>query len=97
MGFLKIFSKGENRPLTRLPSGSFTIDREGNVVASTLPQSFPAAHVAQISLQVRTAFRSAQQAEISISELIIDYAALRLTARELRGGAMIFLTPLIPN
>jgi len=97
MGFLKFLRKADDRPLTRLPSGSFTIDRDGRVVTSTLPQSFPAAHVTQISHQVRAAFRSAQQAEITISELIVEYAALRLTARELKGGAIIFLSPLIPN
>ena len=97
MGFLNFFRKPEDRPLTRLPSGSFTIDREGRVVASTLPQSFPAAHVAQISHQVRAAFRSAHEADIAISELIVEYAALRLSARELKEGAMIFLSPLIPQ
>ena len=97
MGFLNLFRKPEDRPLTRLPSGSFTIDRDGRVVASTLPQSFPAAHVAQISHQVRAAFRSAHQADIGISELIVEFAALRLSARELKGGAIIFLSPLIPK
>ena len=97
MGFLNLFRKPEDRPLTRLPSGSFTIDRGGRVVASTLPQSFPAAQVFQISHEVRAAFRSAQQADIVISELIVEYAALRLSARELKGGAMIFLSPLIPK
>ena len=97
MGFLNFFRKPEDRPLTRLPSGSFTIDREGRVVASTLPQSFPAAHVSQISHQVRAVFRSAQQADLAISELIVEYAALRLSARELKGGAIIFLSPLIPK
>ena len=97
MDFLKIFRRPEVRLLTRLPSGSFTIDRDGRVVASTLPQSFPSAHVSQISHQVCAAFRSAQQSEIAISELIIEYAALRLTARELKGGAIIFLSPTIPK
>ena len=97
MGFLKLFkTREDHRPLTRLPSGSFTIDREGRVVASTLPQSFPAAQVSQISHLVRAAFRSAHQAEITISELIVEFAALRITARELKGGAIIFLSPLIP-
>ena len=40
-----------------------------------------------------TAFRQAQQAHLPLSELIIHYGALKLLARELRGGAIVFLMP----
>ena len=97
MGFLKIFSRPAPNQLKLLPSGSFTMDREGRVMTSTLPQSFPAAEMREIGLQVLDAFRSAQKAQMQLSEIIIHYAALKLLARELRGGAIIFLMPQVPG
>ena len=77
----------------RLPTGSFTLDPNGRIVASTLPRSFPEEHVRQIGDLVLSTFKLAREAHIPLSELIADYAALKLTARELRGGAIIFLAP----
>ena len=37
--------------------------------------------------------RSQPAGGIPLTELIADYSALKLTARELRGGAIIFLAP----
>ena len=93
MGFLNFFSKSETPTLTRLPSGSFTVDAQGRILTSTLPTSFPAAHTQEIANQVLAAFRNAQKAQLPLSELVVQYAALKLTARELRGGAIIFLAP----
>jgi len=94
MGFLNLLSRrGAGPGLVRLPTGSFTLDPGGRIVASTLPRSFPAAHVQQIGALVLSTFQSARAAQIPLTELIADYAALKLTARELRGGAIIFLAP----
>ena len=94
MGLLNLLSRRGSGPgLMRLPTGSFTLDPSGRIVASTLPRSFPAVHVQQIGALVLATFRSAREAQIPLTELIADYAALRLTARELRGGAIIFLAP----
>jgi hypothetical protein len=92
MGFLKIFSKPA-AVLTRLPSGCFTVDRSGKVVASTLPQSFPAALAHEIAGHVLATFREAIAANLPPAELVVHYASLKITARELRGGAIVFLTP----
>lgn len=98
MGFLKLFFKAStaNR-LMPLPSGSFTLDREGAVMTSTLPQSFPPTQLREIGQQVLASFRGAQKAQMPLSEIIIHYAALKLLARELRGGAIVFIMPLAPN
>ena len=94
MGFLNFFSRPKRAPgLIRLPAGSFTLDREGQIITSTLPQSFPQEHVREIGRQVLACFRNAQKAQIPLSELIIHYAAMKLLARELRGGAIVFLMP----
>ena len=97
MGILNLLSRRLSQAggptLVRLPTGSFTVDPTGKVVASTLPQSFPAERVRQIGNLVLSTFRAAHEANIPLMELIVDYAALKLTARELRGGAIIFLAP----
>jgi len=97
MGLLNLLSKrgsdGSARNLARLPSGSFTLDPAGKIVASTLPHSFPESRLRQIGELVLATFQSAREARIPLTELIVDYATLRLTARELRGGAIIFLAP----
>ena len=62
-------------------------------MTSTLPQSFPSEHLADIGAQVIAAFRAAAKAQMPLTEIIIHYAALKLLARELRGGAMVFLMP----
>jgi hypothetical protein len=93
MGFLnRLFKPGSSRLLS-LPSGSFTLDREGRVMTSTLPQSFPEDKMKEIGMQVIAAFRSARDAQMPLTEIIVHYATLKLLARELRGGAMIFLMP----
>ena len=98
MGLLGFISKREPSPiqaqgLARLPSGSFTLDPAGRVVASTLPRSFPEAMIHQIGRLMLQLFESARKVELPLSEVVAEYAALRLTARELRGGAIIFLAP----
>jgi hypothetical protein len=93
MGLLKFFSPKAASTLVKLPSGSFTVDREGDVIIGTLPSSFPAALIKAISVQVLNVFRDAEKAQLVLSEIVIHYPILKVTARELRGGAIIFLAP----
>ena len=93
MGVLNLFSKARRSALVRLPSGSFTMDRDGRVITSTLPQSFPEDDMLEIGQRVLSFFRAAQHAQMPMAELIVYYSVLKLTARELRGGAIIFLAP----
>ncbi len=96
MGLLNLFAKPAPT-LLRLPSGSFTVDRDGRVVTCTLPSSFPASMVKDIGQQVRAAFGEASAAQLPLAELILDYPSLRIAARELRGGAIIYLSPKAPS
>jgi hypothetical protein len=92
MGFLKLFSK--SRPaLQRLPSGSMTVDRDGNVVATTVASSYPRELLKEISGEVLHLFGEARKAQLPLTEVNLQFASLRITARELRGGAIIFLSP----
>lgn len=80
-------------PLKRLPTGTFTVDAHGDVVSSTVPQAVPAALVREIGQHVVATFEGARQAQLSFSELVMQYSAFKITAREMRGGAIIFLSP----
>jgi len=96
MGLLNLKSRGDSgsdTTLIRLPSGSFTLDPGGRVVASTLPRSFPAHLVQQVSQSILTTFETAREAHVALTELVIDFPAFKVTARGLRGGAIIFLAP----
>ncbi len=95
MGLLKLFAKPAPT-LLRLPSGSFTVDREGTVLTGTLPSSFPANVVKDIARQVLATFGEAAAAQLPLAELIINYPSLKIRARELRGGAIVFLAPKAP-
>ena len=94
MGLLSFFSKAETTMLVRLPAGSFTVDKAGRVLVSTLPSSFPDKLVDDIATQVRETFREAQTAQLAINEIVIHFPTLKIVARELRGGALIFLVPI---
>jgi hypothetical protein len=79
--------------LRRLPSGSFTLDPSGRIVASTLPRSYPVPMVQQLAQTIMATFEQARVSHLPLNELVVDYPALKMTARELRGGAIVFLAP----
>ncbi len=83
--------------LQRLPKGAFTVDAHGRVVSSTVPQWVPVALVREIGECVVTVFQGARKANLAFSELVAQYATFKITAREMRGGAIIFLSPKAPK
>lgn len=93
MGFLSRLFGSSEPALVHLPSGSFTLNKDGEVITSTLPQSFPAGHRDAIGQQVLASFRSAKRAHMPLTEITIQYSALKLQARELGDGAIVFLMP----
>lgn len=93
MGLLNLFSRKPEAKLTALPSGSFTLNRDGRVMTSTLPVTFPEPLLTEIAEVVLASFRRAEKAQMPMAEIMINFAALKLLARELRGGAIVFLVP----
>jgi hypothetical protein len=79
--------------LVRLTSGSFTVDAQGKILISTMPHTFPEAWAEQIGQHVVASFRLAQAAQVPLREIVAEFSALKLTARALRGGAIVFLSP----
>jgi hypothetical protein len=97
MGFLTKFKAAPKPDLKRLPSGTFTIDADCRIVSSTVPGTVSDALVREIGQQVLVIFRGARNANLQFSELIVQYAAFKITARAMRGGAIIFLSPRAPQ
>ena len=95
MGFLKrLFHFRRYRAVVQqLPTGSIAVDRDGNVVTSTVSSAYPKALLHEIGRSVLTLFREAREAQMPLAEVSIYFVSLRITARELRGGAVIFLFP----
>jgi hypothetical protein len=92
MGFLSIF-KAPTRSPAPLPSGSFTVDSTGEIVTSTVSSTFSKENLKQIGGMVLQAFKDSRKADQSFTELAVHFSAVDLKARELRGGAIIFLSP----
>lgn len=94
MGVLKnMFRRNGATRLGKLPSGAFSLDPEGHLIVSTLPSSFSDAEMREIGSRVLAFFRNAQRAQVPVQELNVYYPSLKVTARNLRGGAIIFLSP----
>lgn len=93
MGLLSLFSKPGSANVQRLPTGTLTVDRQGDLVMSTVSSSYPEASLREIANVVLALFREARGANLQLTELTLDFASLRVTAREMRGGAIIFLNP----
>lgn len=96
MGFLSQFFKPAARGPAPLPSGSFTVDPEGRIITSTVPSSFAPENLARISVVVLSSFHRAKAIGISLAELTVSFGAMNIKAREMRGGAIIFLSPRTP-
>jgi hypothetical protein len=92
MGLLKkIFRR--QAAVQDLPSGSLTVDRNGNTVTTTISSAYPASLLKEIARDVLKLFQEARDAQMPLAEISLHFASLRITARELRGGAIIFLFP----
>jgi len=77
----------------RFPRGSYTVNAAGSIVVSTLPGSFPRELMLAIGKVMLAALHSARELGTPFTELAADFAGLEVRARDLTGGAIIFMTP----
>jgi len=96
MGFLGLFEQTAKAPL-KIPTGCFSLDQDGRIISSTLPSGFPPEVVDEIGSIILSTFREAQQWGLGLMEISVHYATLRITARDLHGGALVFLNPLMTS
>jgi hypothetical protein len=92
MGILKKLFGGQ-ATIQELPAGTVTVDRQGHIVTSTVSSAFPQSFLQGIGRDVLELFREARTAQMPQAEISLHFGSLRITARELRGGAIIFLFP----
>jgi hypothetical protein len=70
-----------------------TVDGAGHILASTFPSSCPPETLRLVAERVLRLLRESRTGQIPLSEISLQFASLRIIGRELRGGAMIFITP----
>jgi len=92
MGILKKLFGGP-ASVQQLPAGTVTVDRGGRIVTSTVSSTFPEPLLQSIGRDVLDLLRAARVGQIPLAEVSLHFGSLRITARELRGGAIIFLFP----
>jgi hypothetical protein len=92
MGLLKRFF-GSDASVQQLPAGTVTVDRQGQIVTSTVSSTFPPALLLDIGHDILELLREARAEQMSVAEISVYFGSLRITARELRGGAIIFMFP----
>jgi hypothetical protein len=92
MGFLKKLFRGR-ASVQQLPTGTITVDRNGHIVTSTVSSAYPSALLRDIGRDVLALLTEARAAQMPLAEVSLHFGSLHITARELRGGAIIFLFP----
>jgi len=95
MGFIKKISQRfrSRAGIQQLPAGSMTVDRDGSVIVTTVSSAYPKVLLEEIGDVVVSLFREARAAQVSLAEISLHFGSLRITAREMRGGAIIYLNP----
>ncbi|HAO77811.1 MAG TPA: hypothetical protein DCQ92_02325 [Verrucomicrobia subdivision 3 bacterium] len=93
MGFLKKIFAGRHAAVQQLPAGTITVNRDGQVVTSTVSSAYPKKLLQDVGRDVLALFSEARVAQMPLAEVSLHFGSLRITARELRGGAIIFLFP----
>lgn len=93
MGLLSRPAKTTGSQPGVMPTGSFTVDRNGRILTSTIRSGVAPETLDRIAQTVLEALRGAQENASALQELTAQFSNLTLKARDLRGGAIIFLTP----
>lgn len=95
MGYLKKLTRlfRSRAAIRQLPVGSFTMDRDGRIITSTVSSSYPSDLLGEIGRGVLALFQEARTAQMPLAEISVHFGSLLITARELRGGTIIFLKP----
>jgi|GEM_PF-572942 len=95
MGILRSYARTPAPVSTEnIPSGCFSVHREGGIVVSTLPSDVPEDMILEIAGVAIGAIQASQQTNLGVTEVIIRYSGCRITACDLRGGVLVFIHPL---
>jgi hypothetical protein len=86
-------AKRDRDPRRALPSGSFTVDSEGQIIVSTVSSRFPVNTIQEIARLVLQVFRDAARNGPPLTDFKVKFGAVNIRAIEMRGGALVFLFP----
>ena len=92
MGLLSSLKRGRDERRA-LPVGSFTVDSEGVIISSTVHSRHPANVIHEIARVVLRTFRDAARTGPPLTEIKVRFGAMSIRAVEMRGGALVFLSP----
>ena len=92
MGILNFFDKSA-AGVQKLSEGSFTVDRHGNVMTTTVGSAYPQWLLDDTARELLSLFLAARAAQMPLTGLDLNFAGLHIAAREMQGGAIIFFTP----
>src|ERR1043166_9035784 len=95
--YTQFFIRPYKHPLLQQPAGSFLMDENGGIQSSSLPMSVPQERLRAIADKVFEAFAAARRRQIVFTELCVDYAALRLRAKQGPRGTMVYVTRRSPQ
>ena len=93
MAFLNRTKKTAASSEEVIPSGSFTVDRNGRILTSTIRSGVPVEKLTLVARVVLDILHRAQESPVPAEEISVRFSSMNLEARDLRGGAIIFLTP----
>jgi chemotaxis response regulator CheB len=91
MGFLTSWFRSA-KPLLQLHSGSFSMDRTGRILATTLPSSFPRNLVQTIGQCVALTFEEAQNAQLPLKNSSFIIPGSRSPPVKCAAGPSYFLS-----
>jgi hypothetical protein len=72
------------------------MDRNCKIIVTTLASSFPQELLQGMGETVIQTFADARKAGLPLDRLVIQFGSLRVSARELSGGAIVFFAPVTP-
>lgn len=92
MGLIKQ-KKTQEQSAVDIKSGSFTVDSKGKILSSTLPSSISENFLLSIAQNVLETFNNSRSVGLFADELVINFPTVKITARNMRGGAFINIAP----
>lgn len=91
---MRIFTRKHGPARTfDIPQGAFTYDSEGRILVGTLPIAWLESFGPALVKAFRRSFASAEEKGFPLHEIALHYGGARITAKDLRGGAIVFVSP----
>lgn len=91
---MKFFGQSRVKRSFDIPRGAFTYDSAGGILVGSVPQAWMEEFGPMLVKTLRKAFGVAAEKGLILNEIALYYAGVRIVARDLRGGGIVYLLPL---